>query len=269
MEHFNLTKSYIITSANTNWYENPILHPTRIMEEYDLIYILNGEWEIGIENKIYYLKPNDLIILPPNKLHKGISPCSPKTKTMYIHVLPLNIKKDKLISINTLTNCAQKDGIRLIFENIITTFWSKNKVKDIKLQALFELLLCTINEISEYTDKNFSDIVNKALQLIYTNPKTFYTLPQMSKILSVSPKTLSIYFKKQTGFTFHNYLTETKLNNAKAQLIQFPEMKIKQVAKNFGFYDEFHFSRQFKKKFNISPSDYRKTDPYSYKDNCL
>lgn len=38
----------------------------------------------------------------------------------------------------------------------------------------------------------------------------------------------------------------------------FFEMSMKEIAYNLGFYDEYHFSRQFKKIMRISPTEYKK-----------
>lgn len=41
-------------------------------------------------------------------------------------------------------------------------------------------------------------------------------------------------------------------------LLTQPETTLREVALNYGFYDEFHLSKAFKKQFGVSPSKYRK-----------
>ena len=50
-----------------------------------------------------------------------------------------------------------------------------------------------------------------------------------------------------------------KIEKAIQYIKNFPEMQIKEIALNLGFYDEYHFSKQFKKLVGISPSAYKKS----------
>ena len=50
---------------------------------------------------------------------------------------------------------------------------------------------------------------------------------------------------------------EAKLAKARILLQEYPEMPLSEIAKNLGFYDEFHFSKTFKKYYFVSPSQYR------------
>lgn len=65
-------------------------------------------------------------------------------------------------------------------------------------------------------------------------------------------------FKAVQGQTIHQYMLEYKMKEAIAYSDIFPEISIKEIAYNLGFYDEYHFSRQFKKIIGISPSRYKK-----------
>ena len=38
---------YRIREANINYYKTPFVHPRRKMDEYDFIYLLEGEWTLG------------------------------------------------------------------------------------------------------------------------------------------------------------------------------------------------------------------------------
>jgi len=60
-----VTADYRIESANYITCINPMLHPNRIMEYHDFLYIIEGEWEI-IENDIVYFK-NGSSLTPPKK----------------------------------------------------------------------------------------------------------------------------------------------------------------------------------------------------------
>ena len=54
------------------------------------------------------------------------------------------------------------------------------------------------------------------------------------------------------------YMLNFKIEEAIAYFNMYPDISIKQVAHNLGFYDEYHFSKQFKKVTGLSTTDYRK-----------
>ena len=61
-------------------------------------------------------------------------------------------------------------------------------------------------------------------------------------------------FKKETGYTLHNYIEQKRLANASAQIKKgIPVMK---AAKDSGFLDYSTFLRAFRKKYGISPKEY-------------
>lgn len=60
--------------------------------------------------------------------------------------------------------------------------------------------------------------------------------------------------------TPYQYQLQNKLNGAESYLKEHPTATLREAAKNFGFYDEFHFSRQFKKMFGVPPGEYRKVN---------
>ena len=83
---FSKENRHTITKADNNYYALPFIHPERVMEEHDFIYMLEGEWKIGQNKEVYTLKKDTLLILGAGERHYGASYCSEGAKTMYFHV---------------------------------------------------------------------------------------------------------------------------------------------------------------------------------------
>ena len=107
-------------------------------------------------------------------------------------------------------------------------------------------------------EKYEDELVETAIQLMRDNPGHFHSMQDFSKSMYVSSKTFINHFKKNTGTTPHKFEWNMKLNSAASFMREYPNVRLYEVAKKFGFYDEFHFSREFSKKFLISPTEYRK-----------
>ncbi len=81
--------------------------------------------------------------------------------------------------------------------------------------------------------------------------------------LNVSSSYFSTTFKKTTGKTFINYLTDYRMDEA-IRLLQTTEYKTYEIAEKTGYSDPNYFpnyfSYAFKKKYGISPSKYRRQE---------
>ncbi|MDR1624107.1 MAG: helix-turn-helix domain-containing protein [Tannerellaceae bacterium] len=83
------------------------------------------------------------------------------------------------------------------------------------------------------------------------------TLGALAALLHTNNKYLSTYintFKKQT---FREWINELRIEEAQSLLLQYPEMKINEIASKTGFLDKSHFLRQFKKQNKQSPTVWR------------
>ncbi len=99
----------------------------------------------------------------------------------------------------------------------------------------------TASLIKKYIDENFSD-ANLSLDSICKN-------------LSYNPKYTSAIFKSEFKITFKEYLNIIRINNACA-LMQKGFTGIKDIASLCGFNDALYFSKVFKKKMQITPTNY-------------
>lgn len=258
-----------ISAAYFNHYVHGFPHPDRIMDEHDLIYMCEGEWEIYLEETPIILRQDQVLILPSGVHHYGLKNCLDGTKTMFIHVssekdsyrgdAAASLTTPEKIPLPPLINCAHAHNIKHLFENIVEEFSSGNVYKECRMSSLLQLLLTELYSTLHEGSKEISDVIVKdVLQIIRENPEHFHTLQELSQLLHVSPRTITMHFNKVLGTTPYKYELNMKLNSVSVFMREYPNVKLYEVAKNFGFYDEFHLSKAFTRRFSISPSQYRK-----------
>lgn len=84
-----------IESANYVTNVNPALHPNRVMELHDFLYILDGTWEIYENDTAYHLRNDDLLILTACNHHYGLLPSNAGNRHMYIHLYTETVSNDR------------------------------------------------------------------------------------------------------------------------------------------------------------------------------
>lgn len=99
-------------------------------------------------------------------------------------------------------------------------------------------------------------IISKAQNFIQEHLAEDLGLEQIASILGVSPFYLSKLFKEETGETLINHITTLRLEKAK-QLLGNDSMIIKEITAATGYNDQNYFSKLFKQKYGLSPSEYR------------
>lgn len=268
MIYFSAAKGRTINSCNTNYIQNGMKHPDRILDEYDFLYIKNGTWNIWEDNISYSLKAKHLLVLEPGKHHYSIEKCSPGMRNMYIHCSympqdclhqtqaePENTKD--FFKLQKLTDCTDNPQIEYMILQLIETYWSKCPHYNLILEAQFFLLLAEIENSGEKTFCNDS-IISNIIRQFYLYPGHFFSLQELAGRYNISVRSLSGRFKKSTGTSVHRYQMNLKLDFANEQIALYPERRLKDIALDLGFYDEFQFSRLFKRKFGYTPSSKRR-----------
>jgi AraC-like DNA-binding protein len=80
-------------------------------------------------------------------------------------------------------------------------------------------------------------------------------LDDMAEVLGVSSSHLGDIFKSYTGMSPYQYFLHLKINKAK-ELLEIGELSIKEIAFQLSFESQYYFSRLFKKKTGVPPSQW-------------
>lgn len=148
---------------------------------------------------------------------------------------------DKLLGFNYsyISELASMDR----FEDIC--FWIV-KVLDTFLDTVYE----------SRSIKN-SSILGGAICIIQNQYTENLSLDDVAQQVFISPYYLSHLFREELGVTFLEYLTRTRMDEAK-RLLSDRSLTIMDISTQVGYEDPNYFSKVFKKNIGVSPNQYRK-----------
>ena len=131
---------------------------------------------------------------------------------------------------------------------------------------LMQMLLLVIREQCEpmerpagcaFESANKKYVVEQIMNYIEDHYSEKISLDQIAENMYLSPFYISRIFKSETGNAPIRHLINIRLEKAKELLEGGYEGSIQEVAAQVGYDDAYHFSKLFKKRYGISPSQAR------------
>lgn len=231
--------------------EDYIIAP-HIHEDFEhLILIIRGTLLTFLNDKKIILKEGDGIFIPSGKTH-GFSFHQERAHFIDIKILTKKIYGDRLFNFPP----SEKEFLYLYFSYIFS-LWEKGLYKYVDYLIPGFLKMFSSFIVLKEKEKPLPEILNKCMLYIRSNYNHKITLQQLSKVLCVSPRTLSYYFSKYIGVSPIQYINDYRLKIAKIFLLE--GRSIKETSYYLGFSSPYHFSNFFKKKEGISPAEYKKS----------
>lgn len=103
-----------------------------------------------------------------------------------------------------------------------------------------------------------NEIIRRAQQFISGHIREKLTVPVVARHVDVSPSYLTALFRKNLQISPGEYIRRVKLQESK-QMIREDNMNFTEIAAVLQYSTVHHFSRQFKDKFGITPTEYAKS----------
>jgi len=271
---FNAAARRRIYDVNRVAYHIPAPHPSRVLSRHDLFYITSGSFSIALDNQIIHAGRDHVVILPADIYHEGIDNCEPDTHTLWILMEKEEadareerngpVHNQDILSLPFCIDVSGRPEIRKLFEKILLAHIDGNANRE---SAYMTLLLYELFDASERKEPGLI-LAEEIRHMISLALNENLSNVQIAQKMGKSVKTVENAFKKHYGVTIHQYILAERLKKGRAYLENFPDMPIRDIAAEMNFYDEYHFSRQFKKEYGVSPKEYKKkffsTDRFNY-----
>lgn len=248
----------------------------------EMAYVLQGEMIQIIKNKEIKLKKGEIIFLNQHLTHEI------KASTMDDIIINFIIKpeffeyilnvidRENIISkflFSTIYGGSRKgeyicffvgnvNSVQNIIEQTINEIINKTLLGNAKIKFLVGLLFIELLNnpqlIVSYSEENYEiKLMMDILKYIDENHEKA-NLTKLSEKIKQPDYKICKLIKRNTGFTFKGLVQEKRMEKA-VEFLRSTDCSIEEIINRVGYENDSYFYRIFKKKFNMSPKEYKKS----------
>jgi AraC-like DNA-binding protein len=235
----------------------------RVLPEYQLIYIIEGTGTFSAAGKTWDVIPGSLFMILPGLKHwykpskeTGWQEHWVGFKGTYFNKLA---REGFLSEERVFFNIGRYDYLASIFKRIFDEVKTQKPLYQMKAcSAVLTLISETLSRSRRQEQPDFyQQIVEKAKFLMGTNIDGDINIPNIAAEIGLSTSRLNEIFKQFSSMTPYQYFIQLKIHKAE-ELLSEENISVKEAAWRLGFEDQYYFSRLFKNKTGIAPSDWKK-----------
>lgn len=256
-----LMQFHFIAQAETatHYHQNP-----------EMFYVLRGNLDIKIDDKMYKMQSGDIVLINANKRHTviGNEELLGARFEIDFHLLAEYMGSMQLLFwCNTVADRNHAySNLRRLLDRILTRYFEKDDKSALYLNALYfeTLYVLTSNFLVKADDVrlNLEDSqdrmrIRQIQNYVQANYQSQISLNDLADRLYLSNAYLSKYIKKNLGMTFMEYLNNVRLFHAVDELM-YSDKNLTHIAYDNGFPTSASFTKAFREIYNESPSEYRK-----------
>lgn len=230
----------------------------------ELTYVDKGELHSVVEGQDMLLKQGDMVVYGPDQWHMqysdpGIAPCF---VTISFDTSGYNLADLYNRRFHIPQGCVPLLQNMLREQKKIDDFSSDIINAQLKLLLLNLLRECENPSMGRLQGANTvhseNEIIRSAQQYISEHIREKLSVPLVAKAVDVSPSYLTVLFHKNLQISPGEYVRRLKLQESK-QMIRENNLNFTEIAAALQYSTVHHFSRQFKEKFGITPTEYAKS----------
>jgi len=263
----------------------PWTHSERTIDSFELIIGVKGTIFIQQDEEKFEIKPGDILLLLPNRVHRGFAASDKDSSFYWLHFLcpdSVHIAGDQQISEEVFMLQTNPESHRINTSIYIPIFSTPSSIE--RLNIVFHQLLhiaysdystrlaagymatSLLIELSEQTISSFlaanvqkeaDNILANIVEWVRIHATGPISVSALADKFNYNKDYLSRFFKRKTGMNLQEYIHALKLSKAK-DLLAHTRQSVKEIAYAVGIADEKYFMRLFKKYEKITPTEFRK-----------
>ena len=249
-----------VASARFGGDWNSVPHTHNHME---LFYIVGGKGQFLIQDQLYAVNVNNLVIINPNVLHTEVGLNAHPLEYIVLGIEGLELTdRERFNGQFAILDHFESVAISGCLRNILREMEQKNTGYEDVCQAYMEILiirlmrntaLAVLTEPQITAGNRQCAAVRRYIDLHFKEP---LTLDQLAEEAHMNKYYLSHTFKREYGVSPINYMISRRIEESKYLLAE-TDLSMSQIAQLLGFSSLSYFSQVFRRSQALSPMEYR------------
>jgi AraC-like DNA-binding protein len=243
------------------------------VDEYEIHFFLEGQGSFLCNSSRRIISAGKVFLTGPKEFH-SILPDAVSVPITYFAVLFSFSQNDPADLILHLNNCLEQgkqvipvdSKFRFQFEELLEMSRSKDPaLEESAVHLLFSLLYRFFGSLPDDSPlenqtggKGYNIHTEKALLIMQRFVRENIKISGIAQKIGLSEEHFIRLFRKDMRMTPHQYFLRLKIEGASGLLMS-SDKNVGEISDYFGFENQFHFSRMFKKCTGLAPVEYRKT----------
>jgi AraC-type DNA-binding domain-containing proteins len=238
------------------------------MKGYIMNLTVKGRGKIFSGDNEFIVEPGDLLLFPPEAVHYyGRADDSNEWYHRWVYFRPRAYWADWLrwpheverVGHIKLADEQLANEFDSLFLNIEETHKEIRPMSEQLAMNLLERLLIRCYEVSSLADHAPMDHrILEACQILSASLSAEVSIEELAEQVFLSPSRLAHLFREQVGVSIVRWREDQRIIRAKL-LLQTTPLPVAVIGQQTGYDDQLYFSRVFKKRVGVSPSEYRKS----------
>ena len=244
--------------------EQGFLFPGEAHPMPELTYVDQGSLHSVADGQDLLLNQGDIMIYGPNQWHMQYADMDVAPRYVTIS---FDLEGSGLAPLLNRKFAAPRQVVTILRNMLLEQERMDEFSNDMIISQLNLLLLSLMREAQRPSREKLqttnaihseNEIIRRAQQYIGSHIREKLSVPLVARQVDVSPSYLTALFHKHLQISPGEYIRRIKLQESK-QMIRDNDLNFTEIAAALQYSTVHHFSRQFKEKFGITPTEYAKS----------
>ena len=266
-ESLQLSHRFRVESVYTFFYqekEQGFVFPGESHHLLELTYVDQGSLHSVADGQDLLLEQGDMVIYTAGQWHMQYADIGVAPRFVTIS---FELSGDDLQSLKNRKITAPQQVVTLLQQMLREESSPDEFSADMIIAMLGQVLMLLLRQAKFPTADRLkasnnlnseNQIIRRAQQYISDHLREKLSVPLVAQMVDVSPSYLTSLFHKNLQISPAEYIRRLKLQESK-QMIRENSMTFTEIAAALQYSTVHHFSRQFKEKFGITPTEYAKS----------
>lgn len=254
---------------------NIMEYPIHWQDSIQILFVLKGNIDVGVENEVYTLKEREIEIINTNEVY-SIKSKDPNNLVLILNIDPNFFERyyDDAKEVFYYTDSLEEYGQEhekyyelrkyisiLLYEAVSKIDDYEDKIEENLLQMMYHLLnnfhYLFYEGESLKEDEEQLERYHRIVKYLSNNYMNKVSLQELADKEFLSSQYLSYKIKDIFGHGFNEYLNQIRVEESTKLLLD-TDLNISEISEEVGFSHVRYYNKHFKNHYNCTPMQYRK-----------